>query len=118
MSEPPQDAVPRPLTERERSVVEAMLSVSFDGVEALRRQVPSLLVSGRCGCGCPTIYFAHPKDEVGVWQRVNASITGTHDGLMLFTSGQWLDSLEYVGTGERDPAEFPDPGLLVVEPCS
>lgn len=118
MARPTDEAVPRPLTERERAVVESMLTASFDGVEALRRQVPSLRVSGRCGCGCPTVYFAHPDSEDGVWHRVNASIRGTNDGLMLFTSGEWLDSLEYVGAGDRDPAEFPDPALLDVEACS
>ena len=39
------------------------------------------------------------------------------DGLFLFTVGNHLGGIEHVGVSENgDPSEFPDPGLLTVEP--
>jgi hypothetical protein len=110
-------AFPRSLTERERVVMQAMLTVSFPGVEELRAQLPALLVSGRCRCGCPTIDFSQPVELSGLRHVVNATVRGTNDGLVLFTSEGFLCSLEYAGTSDEHPDEFPAPDQLDVEPC-
>ena len=41
----------RQLTERERAVLEALLSVDILGVEALRHQASKVVVVDTCGCG-------------------------------------------------------------------
>lgn len=112
---------PRPLTERERSVLDVLLSVDFDRVEDLRRQAADVVVVGMCGCGCPSIDFVNGRG-LGMSLRVNASIRGTNDGLFLYTiedpdRGECLGGIEYVGVGEKDPAEFPPPDLLNVDPA-
>jgi hypothetical protein len=108
----------RPLTQRERDVLNALLSVDFPDVDALRTQAEDVEVVGVCDCGCPSIDF-HKEPGVGLHVRVNAAIEGgSHDGLFLFTLGDHLGGIEYVGnSGEKDPTEFPDPALLIVEPA-
>lgn len=105
----------RPLTPREREVLDALLSVEFDGVEELRTQATSATVVGGCGCGCPSIDFTRERGT-GMHIRVNAAIQGTHDGLFLFMLGGKLGGIEYVGVSqEGDPQELPDPLALIVE---
>jgi hypothetical protein len=52
---------PRPLTDRERSVLGFLLDSDFDGVDELRAQSTSAFVVGRCDCGCPTIDSARTR---------------------------------------------------------
>ena len=109
------DLFDRPLTVRERDVLAVLLSVEFDGVERLRREADSARVVGACGCGCPSIDF---RREVGAGMRicVNAAVEGSWDGLFLFAVGDHLGGIEYVGvSGERDPAELPEPSRLRVQ---
>lgn len=51
----------RPLTQRERAVLEALLAVDFEGVETLRGQAAQAVVVGTCSCGCPSIDFQHGR---------------------------------------------------------
>lgn len=108
------DPVDRPLTGRERDVLEALLSVDFPGVERLRREVDTVRVVGVCGCGCPSVDFQRAVG-VGMKIQVNAAVDGSDDGLFLFTVAGRLGGIEYVGvSGEPDPAELPEPALLRV----
>jgi hypothetical protein len=45
------------MTGREQAVLDALLSVEFDGVEQLRSAAQHVLVIGGCECGCPSIDF-------------------------------------------------------------
>ncbi|RKT53652.1 hypothetical protein [Saccharothrix australiensis] len=110
---------PRPLTERERAVLEALLAVEFRGAEVLRRQAAEVMVIGMCGCGCPSIDFRSTHGR-GMAVRVNAA-TPDHDGLFLYTvegfeGTEALGGIEWVGVGGTDPDEFPPPSLLRIEP--
>jgi hypothetical protein len=112
---------PRALTRRERSTLDALLSVDFEGVDALRSQSADVAVVGRCGCGCPSIDFRHSRG-LGMHIRVNAALRDSHDGLFLYTLddprlGECLGGIEYVGVSDRDPDEFPNPGLLDIHPA-
>lgn len=108
-------SVERPLTQRERDVLDALLSLEFEGVTELRLQAKRALVVGVCGCGCPSIDF-YKEPGVGMRVRVNAAIRGTNDGLFLFTLGDKLAGIEYAGVAdEGDPPELPDPSLLIRE---
>jgi hypothetical protein len=106
----------RPLTQRERAVLDALLAVDFEGVETLRRQAGEVVVVGTCGCGCPSVDFEHGRGlEMTI--RVNAGVRGSHDGLFLYTieerlRGEVLGGIEWVGVEETDPEELPSPELL------
>lgn len=110
-------SVRRPLTQRESDVLNALLSVEFVGVEDLRAQAQSVMVLGACGCGCPSIDF-YVQRGVGMHVRVNAAIKESHDGLFLYTLGDRVGGIEYVGVSdERGPEELPDPARLTIEPA-
>jgi hypothetical protein len=104
----------RPLTDRERDVLDALLSVDFPAALALRRQARSAVVSGTCGCGCPSIDF---RVGAGMRVHVNASVTGSHDGLFLYTLDGQLGGIEWVGVTEDVPIEFPEPARLEITPA-
>ncbi|HEX8863716.1 MAG TPA: hypothetical protein VGC06_32360 [Actinomycetes bacterium] len=112
---------PRPLTRREQEVLEALLSVDFPGVDNLRRQANEVLVVGECSCGCPSVDFQRGRG-LGMTIRVNAGLPVSYDGLFLYTIedpdlGEILGGIEWVGVGETDPVELPEPYLLSVEPA-
>ena len=62
----------RPLTEREQAVLNALLSVDFDGVQGLRSEAEQATVVGGCGCGCPSVGFYNEPGQ-GMQVRVNAA---------------------------------------------
>ncbi|MCT9934899.1 hypothetical protein N5079_32300 [Planotetraspora sp. A-T 1434] len=109
----------RPLTQRERAVLEALLSVGFQDVETLRRRAAEVVVVGMCGCGCPSIDFQHGRG-LGMAIRVNAGVRGSHDGLFLYTiedpqRGEVLGGIEWVGVEETNPDELPSPERLDIQ---
>jgi hypothetical protein len=53
---------PRPLTPREREVLDAMLNVDFPGVEEVRATAAGLRVHVEWSC-CPSIQFAREMGE-------------------------------------------------------
>ena len=88
----------------------------FDGVERLRLEAKDVLVTGGCECGCPSIDF-HNEPGTGMHIHVDAQVDGTSDGLFLYTVGGRLGGVEWVGTSDQgNPAEFPDPAVLIVSP--
>ncbi|WP_130343866.1 hypothetical protein [Herbihabitans rhizosphaerae] len=111
----------RPLTQRERAVLEALLAVDFPGVEELRRQVADVVVVDMCGCGCPSIDFQRDHG-LGMEVRVNASIPGSHNGLFLYTiedprRGKLLGGIEWVAGEDTNPDELPAPDRLDIQPA-
>ena len=109
--------VRRPLTTRERAVLDALLLAEFDGVEDLRRQAKTALVVGECGCGCPSIDFREEL-RAGMEMVVDAAVEGSYDGLFLYTIGGQLGGIEWVGCSDGgNPAEFPDPEVLTITPA-
>ncbi|MBO3741674.1 hypothetical protein [Actinoplanes flavus] len=109
----------RPLTERERAVLDALLATDFDGAAALRRQAAGVQVTGGCGCGCPSIDFRAGR---GMIVRVDAVVHGGHDTLLLYTvtdprHGEVLGGIEYAGTGDDRRTELPPPGEFTITPA-
>lgn len=109
----------RPLTQRERAVLDALLAVDFPGVETLRHQATKAVVVDTCGCGCPSIDFQHGHG-LGMGIRVNAGVRGSYAGLFLYTieepqRGEVLGGIEWVGVEKIDPDELPPPDLLDIK---
>jgi hypothetical protein len=98
------------LTTRERAVLDAMLSVVDDSPFLQQAEV---LVVGECGCGCPTIHFAN--DDVH-YRPVAEAYTTLERGeeVTLFAGQDALWRLEWTGSPDPPPAEFPDPADLTV----
>lgn len=102
---------PRPLTRREREIVDLLLSVDFPDRGALRRELPRACVYQRCVCGCPTIDVT-TDDETGIgayWPEVEAESGAGHPSrtLILFV-GETGFSIELVPHEEDPPPhEFP-----------
>jgi hypothetical protein len=97
---------PRPLTERENDILDFLLSADFPGVEKLRKQAETILVTGRCDCGCATVYLTVDEslptaDEVEKYAAVDAAgRPGADDApppeLILFVRDGRLSSVEIV----------------------
>ena len=106
---------PRPLSQRERSVPEALLSVDFPDVERLRLQAQSVRVVSRCECGCPTIHFSD-------YQLPNRLVVDGETSLevgqsvLLFVTDEGLDSLESGWMTDSPPTEFPKVEDLTIRP--
>jgi hypothetical protein len=114
---------PRPLTSREREVLALLLPAEgFRDVEVYRAQLDRTSVTGRCDCGCATIYLGVDP------AALRASAGGPADSLLpfeargqdpadrslpieiiLFGRDGALASLEIVYYGDTPPPEFPDP---------
>lgn len=111
---------PRPLTDRERAVLTAILAVDFAGVERFRAQAAGSLVFGGCACGRPSIDFFEGQNT-GMTVVVNGEVkdSGTYDGLFLFTvhlpdSAGVLGGIEWVGQSDSNPEELPEPERLTI----
>lgn len=104
----------RPLTERERAVLDAMLAVDFEGVETYRRQAAAVRVIGMCRCGCPSVDF-HNEPGVGMSILVNAGVRDSFDGLFMYAVAGRLGGIEYVSNSDEMAVELPDPSMLEIQ---
>ena len=113
----------RPLTKREREILEMLVAVDTPGIDELRAQVP-YVQAARWGCGCAS--FALWVDEeraprssisaspaIGASTRERDDVNGTFD-LLLWVKDGWLSSVEIVDYvdrhGDESPDEIPPPG--------
>jgi hypothetical protein len=73
---------------------------------------------GGCPCGCPSVDFARTPGS-GLHIRVDATVTGTSDGVFLYTVGDGrLGGIEWVSGSEApDPDELPEPATLRPAPA-
>lgn len=106
----------RPLNDAERAVLDLLLEGSFDGVEELRVQAATAFVSGRCGCGCPTVYVTVAPDTppapiasrlVPVAARVSPLTDEPPGEIILFLDDGRLTSMEYVFYSDQPPTHWP-----------
>jgi hypothetical protein len=110
----------RPLTGREREILEMLLSVPAPGVEELRAQVPHA-EAARWSCGCASFALkvdreraprssatARPFAEAATHEREDASRTFD---LLLWVEDGWLSGVEIVDYvdrhGDDSPEEIP-----------
>jgi hypothetical protein len=111
---------PRTLTTREQEVLALLLPPDgFPGVDVYRAQLKDTTVTGRCECGCATVYLeVAPGTPRSTFDRSNPS------PLPIEAHGQdpsdpafqyrscclregALDSLEIVYFGDTPPRDFP-----------
>jgi hypothetical protein len=115
----------RPLTARERDVLDFLLSVKGPGVAELRGQATHATARPwTCGCASvdlmvdrttssPTTLRARPAVEAETLDR--ESLDGVFDLLLWVSDDGWLDAIEIVDYLERhedSPDELPDPSLF------
>lgn len=104
----------RPVSAKERSLIEWLLRHGNPGSEQFLQQVPSLVVVSKCSCGCPTVYFAQecePVAESGsrILADYLATIDGQDMGVILFQKTGRLSSLEvYSLAGTDKPFGLPE----------
>jgi hypothetical protein len=109
----------RALTEREREILELLLTVEFEGIEGLRRQVPHAR-GARWNCGCASFNLKvdqtkalrstvtkSPLSEASSRDRV----APRYYELLLWITDGWLSGVEIVDYveqhGEQSPKEIP-----------
>jgi hypothetical protein len=112
----------RPLTGREREILEMLLSVDAPGFDELRAQAPFVLAAWwSCGCASFDLEVDReraPRSSVIARPAVEAitrerdDVNRTFD-LLLWVDGGWLDGVEIVDYvdrhGEESPDEIPPP---------
>jgi hypothetical protein len=107
---------PRPLNERERSVLDFLLSHDFPGVEALRVQAQSARVRG-LGDELPTIVLlevdvdAPFATEVAYTVPIDARVRDVEppQEVLLFVKWGRLECIELVDYSLEEPHELPTP---------
>ena len=103
----------RPLSNTERQVLGLLLAMDFPGAPELRAQVDSVVVSGTCACGCPSVDLVVESDvqlaPVTSRTPVNAEVDGVlGGGLIVFVDDGRLSGLEYYSVEDVTPSDWPD----------
>jgi hypothetical protein len=103
----------RPLTSNERGILDLLLTQDFQGVDALRAQVPHASVVGRCTCGCATVDLAvdkercKPASSYGRPILSEAQVVVDDDeplgGVIVFLDDGYLSALEIYSSGDPIP---------------
>jgi hypothetical protein len=101
--------VPRPLTAREREILDLLLSVDFPGAKELREQAISVSAEREGMIIDLIVSEALPRATVVSRTPVQAVVDGDrHDGgLLLFVDDGALSALEYWWVTEEEPDVFP-----------
>lgn len=109
----------RPLTERERAVLDGLLQFDHPGVESLREHATTAQVRRSCTCGCPSIGFQRgdAKDSQAfpsVWPA-SAWSEPLRLEIILFVEDGRLAEMELVTFDGPTPSEWPDAGEFVFD---
>jgi hypothetical protein len=102
---------PRRITDEERDLLIAALeraSVATFSAGNLRETIPELMVIGRCECGCASITFSPPDEDISdmVADRLATDPTGESVGIILWARRGRFSELEIVGHSDV-PAGLP-----------
>jgi hypothetical protein len=104
----------RPLTERERELLEFMLTADFQGKSELKTQVNSAEVSWECDCGCGTVNMEvkEPCIRAATHEPIPVEAYGKGVDVLLFVRQGLLSSLEIVDHGDARPLPYPSANTL------
>jgi hypothetical protein len=109
---------PRPLSHREREVLDFLLSVRDPRAEALREQAGTAQVVGQCACGCATIDLEVDRTTAAPSLWLSSLAIEATNGLnppyelLLFLESGWLSSIEIVYYDGIPPPVFPPPATF------
>jgi len=104
----------RPITVKERALIDWLLRHGNPGSEEFIGQLDSLVVVWKCSCGCPTVNFARegkpvPHEAEHILADYLATVDGEDVGVILFQRGGRLSSLEvYSQAGADRPFGLPE----------
>jgi hypothetical protein len=101
--------VPRPLSARERHILDLLLSVDFPGANALREQASTVTSEGEGMIVQLIVGEGLPLASVASRTPVQAVVDGEgyDGGLLLFVDEGQLSALEYWWVTEEKPDEWP-----------
>lgn len=120
-------ATTRDLADRERKLLEFLLTGGFPGRNELLRQSETVSTRGSsCDCGCPSFWLDPDKHlpPAEVLERVPVGATGRDPagnmvGVILFVDDGYLSELEVFSHEERSEfAGLPDPAALQLDQWS
>lgn len=110
----------RPLTDWERQVLSRLASVVDPNTVVVLDSLPHLVVTGECGCGCPSFDVRdtrYPEQPHKLAHHANGWTPDRTFGFAL-----WLGPDDrpksvdvFDNRPEGSPPEWPDPATLVVE---
>jgi hypothetical protein len=106
--------MPRPLTEREREVLEFLVSIDSPAAVALRTQVSAARVTGECECGCGAIALEVDQEQARP-AVARFPITTSNDPedpeetlwLILWDEGGWISYVEIAWISAEAPRGLP-----------
>ena len=101
--------VPRPLSDRERAVLDLLLSADFPGVETLREQALLVNASNEGTLTVGLIVEGNSRAQVHDRTPVRADVDGDgyHGGLLLFVDQGQMSKLQYWWDTKIAPPTFP-----------
>jgi hypothetical protein len=104
----------RPFTEKERELLEFMLSVDFPGRDELKTQAGCAEVDWECDCGCGTFTVELKESCARAASYEPIPVEAYREGLdvLLFVREGYLSSLEIVDYLDVRPLTFPSPKEL------
>jgi hypothetical protein len=107
-------AMTRPLADRERSALGALLTADFGGAHELRAQAASVSATNVGLVVELVVDRSLPTAIVARRVPVEADVEGAgyRAGLMLFVDEGRLSALEYWWVTDEKPAEFPPPEAI------
>lgn len=109
--------MPRELTEREREVLEFLVSIDDPAAHALRAQAATAQVTGECKCGCGAIELDVDRERtppVAVSFPIESFKDDRDDPeaclwLMLWATDGWISGIEIAWLSEDGPQGLPSP---------
>jgi hypothetical protein len=116
-------SLPRPLAQRERHILELILSAPFVGAGELKRQLKYVVVTRRWGAESPSVDLAVGEPSLRAEVRdgvlpATGSVTdasgNTIGELLVWVSGGLLAGLEYTWYTDDAPTELPDVAFVAV----
>jgi hypothetical protein len=106
----------RPLTAREAEVLRAMLAVDLPDAEVLREQVSRVRATDFPD-GRPSIYLSDQRGGGMRHYSNGAVVGGGTDGIVSWTADARLYALEWFGSEDAGPEEFPPASRIRVTPA-
>jgi hypothetical protein len=106
----------RPIHPEEAALVRWLVSLApAEKQSALAEQVPGLVVSARCDCGCPSVDFL-VEGQAGtaavVTEAEGHAPDGTAVGVLLWARSGRISGLEVYATEDRETSSLPRPDGL------